>query len=198
LIHLSYVGTLLPLGVDVLRLLLRGVRRLCDDEPGLAGRLRLHFIGTSNQPAGAGELVMPHAAELGVADLVSEHPARVGYVEALSVLQQSSGILLLGSTESHYTPSKAFPALLAGRPLLALYHADSPIVDIVRRVSPMAQVVTYESPIDPGLVTQVVDGVRALIRGAGHPVPVDRGVLEAWSALSLARQLAAVCDRIAA
>ena len=47
---------------------------------------------------------------------------RLDYLDALSVLTHASGILLLGSSERHYTASKLYPALLARRPLLALFH----------------------------------------------------------------------------
>ena len=47
-VHLCYVGTLLPTGIETLRLLLRGLERAPARRSG-RGRLRLHFFGTSNQ-----------------------------------------------------------------------------------------------------------------------------------------------------
>jgi hypothetical protein len=44
LVHLCYVGTLLPTGVETLRLLLGGLARARRDDPA-AGRVRLHFFG---------------------------------------------------------------------------------------------------------------------------------------------------------
>ncbi len=52
---------------------------------------------------------------------------------------------MLGSSEAHYTASKLYPALLAGRPILAIHHAESSVVEILRRAAPppMARLITY-------------------------------------------------------
>ena len=76
-VHLCYVGTLLPAGIETLRLLLRGFERARRDDPA-AARLRLHFFGTSNQTApDARPRVLPVARELGVSDRVRQR-GRVG------------------------------------------------------------------------------------------------------------------------
>ena len=123
-VNICYTGTLLPLGVATLRAVLAAARASIDRDPRLADRLRFYFFGTSNQSGGGEARVLPHARELGVAHLVHEHPARLDYLDALDALRQASALLLLGSSEPHYTPSKVFPALLANRPLLAVYHSE--------------------------------------------------------------------------
>ena len=87
LVHLCYVGTLLPAGTGTLRLLLRALARARRDDPA-ASRLRLHFFGTSNQSDSAVDRVLPMARECGVADAVTEVPGRLDYLDALSVLTQ--------------------------------------------------------------------------------------------------------------
>ena len=54
----------------------------------------------------------------------SEHPHRIGYVDTLNHLMQSDAVLVLGSTEPHYTPSKVFQAMLSQRPVFAMLHAE--------------------------------------------------------------------------
>ena len=44
------------------------------------------------------------------------------YLEAIGVLARSDGITLIGSDEPHYTPSKIYPGLMAGRPFISLFH----------------------------------------------------------------------------
>ncbi|MCP4309293.1 MAG: glycosyltransferase family 4 protein [bacterium] len=125
-INLSYVGTFLPRAGTLMRELFRGLRALVDRRPGVAAQLQLNFIGTSNQPSGSGDtLVSSIAREEGVAAVVSETPARVPFLEALGLLVNSSGLLLIGSDEPHYTASKIYPALMSGRPYVSLFHADS-------------------------------------------------------------------------
>ena len=64
---------------------------------------------------------------------MSEHPARLPYLEALQVLLDSTSVLVLGSDAPHYTASKVFPGILARRPLLAIFHRASSVVDILHR-----------------------------------------------------------------
>lgn len=201
LVHLCYVGTLLPTGLDTLRLLLRALARARRDDPA-AGRLRLHFFGTSNQSASDSYRVLPVARECGVADAVTEVPGRLDYLDALSVLTHASGILLLGSGERHYTASKLYPALLAKRPILALFHEASSVVSILRSAAsePSVRMVAYgDGPAVDARVADVACHLRALAtRCAYEPADVSWDRIAAVSAQSLAQQLACIFDRVAA
>ena len=200
-VNICYTGTLLPLGVATLRTVLAAARALIERNPPLADRVRFYFFGTSNQTTGAEPRVVPHAQELGVEHLVCEHPARLDYLDSLDALRQASALLLLGSSELHYTPSKVFPALLAGRPMLALYRRESTVVEMLKRAAPppAAQLITFdESRRIESLVGCIAEALHALIRTAGSGVSIDRAALEPWSAHALAGRLAGLCDRIAA
>lgn len=124
-INFTYVGTFLPRAGPLVARLFAALADLRRRDPGLAARLRLNFVGTSNQPGGQGYRVLPLARAAGVADLVRETPERVPYLEALSLLANSDALLLIGSDEAHYTASKIYPALLSGRPYLSLFHRAS-------------------------------------------------------------------------
>jgi hypothetical protein len=125
-INFSYVGTVLPRAGPLLRALLRALATLRASRPSLAERIRLNFVGSSNQPNGFGRhVVAPIAEAEAVADLVRETPQRVLFLDALAVLAQSHALLLIGSDEPHYTASKIYPALMSGRPYLSLFHARS-------------------------------------------------------------------------
>ncbi len=201
LVHLCYVGTLLPTGIDTLRLLLRALDLARREDPA-AARLRLHFFGTSNQSHADACRVLPIARACGVADLVTEMPGRLDYLDALSVLANASGILLLGSSERHYTASKLYPALLAKRPILALFHEASSVVSILRAAAsePTVRVITYgDGPPADERIAAVAHHLRALAAGAEyHPSDIVLARVDDVSARSLARQLAAVFDRVAA
>jgi hypothetical protein len=201
LVHLCYVGTLLPTGISTLRLLLRALERARREDPA-AGRLRLHFFGTSNQSSSSVSRVLPIARECGVEDVVTDVPGRLDYLEALSVLTQASAILLLGSSERHYTASKLYPALLAQRPILALFHEASSVVSILRSAGsePTVRVVTYgDDDARDGLVGDVACHLRALAaRSSYDPSDVALERADEYSARSLARRLAALLDRVAA
>ncbi len=201
LVHLCYVGTVLPTGVDTLRLLLGALARARAEDPA-ATRLRLHFFGTSNQSSPDRDRVVPVARELGLQGVVSEHSARLDYLEALDVLSRASGILLLGSSESHYTASKVFPALLARRPLLALFHEASSVVSLLRHAGtePTVRLVTYGAAFEPDAkVDEVSCHLRAL---SASPIyrrcDVKLEDIESVSARSAAAHLARLLDQVAA
>ena len=202
-VHIAYVGTLLPTGLETLRAVYAACVRLRQRDAVSAARLRLHFVGTSNQrAAGAPPRAMPLAREFGVDDLVTEHPARLDYFDALQTLDDATAVLLMGSRELHYTPSKVFPAMLSGRPLLALYHAGSTATDLLRRFGgpPAVRLVTYDDdrPV-AGRVDEIATHLCDLVRRPQYDeTAVDRRVLDAVSARSLAARLAGVLDRVSA
>ena len=197
LIHLSYVGTVLPTGFDTLRAVLAAVAALRVSDPA-ASRLRLHFFGTSNQRTSEETpRVLPVAAEYGLLDVVSEHAPRLDYFDALRVLRDSTAVLLLGSRERHYTPSKVFPALIARRPVFAVLHAASNASDLLQRIgrAPTVRLVTYDDGTAQSRVNAIAHQLSALIEHPCYePGTVDDGVLEPVSARSLAGQLATVLE----
>jgi len=200
-VHLCYVGTLLPTGLGTLRLLLRALERARRDDPA-AARVRLHFFGTSNQSQSTDHRVLAMARECGVAEAVSEMPGRLDYLDALSVLTHASAVLLLGSSERHYTASKLYPALLSRRPILALFHEESSVVSILRAAGtePSVRMLTYgDGAPDDALVAKAACHLRALAAAdLSTPADVSLDRVDDMSARRLAARLAAIFDRVAA
>jgi glycosyltransferase involved in cell wall biosynthesis len=201
-VHVSYVGTLLPAGFETLRALLAALAAERADTGSVASRLRLHFFGTSNlRSAEAPPRVLPIAAEYGLADIVTEHAPRLDYFDALAVLRASNAVLLLGSRERHYTPSKVFPALVAERPVLALIHEASNAADLLQRLgrAPTIRLVTYG---DDGAAARGGEIGAALASVAAEPWyrrdAIDINALEPTSACALAGRLAGLLDRCVA
>jgi len=125
-IHLLYTGASGPVMPHSLSVLFDGLRRYRERRPANAARLRLHFVGTSYVAPGAGiPSVLPVAEACGVADLIEEIPHRIGHLEALRWQQQADALLLPGSSDLAYSPSKLYPYFLTGRPILGLVFRDS-------------------------------------------------------------------------
>jgi len=197
-LHVSYVGTLLPTGFDTLRALFAALAMARGRDTAVA-RMRLHFFGTSNlRSVDAAPRVLPIAAEYGLAGVVTEHAPRLDYFDALGVLRESNAVLLLGSHEQHYTPSKVFPALVAERPVLAVMHQASNAADLLYRIGgpPSVRLVTYG---DEGVTARSSDIGAALSALAADPryapEAIDPNVLEPTSACALAGRLADVLNR---
>ena len=133
--HLVYAGALLPKAHSVLERLLQAVACLKARGSAAADRLRLHFIGTGKSPSDPrrAQRAPPCRAPRGRAMLVTEHPHRMAYLDVLANLVRAGGVLIVGSTEPHYTPSKVYQAVQSRRPVLALLHETSNAVEVLER-----------------------------------------------------------------
>ena len=196
--HMIYAGALLPAGLVVLDAFLAGLRILRERAPQIASRLRVHFVGTGSSPDDPhGHRVLPRARAAGVEEMVDEHPHRIGYVDTLNHLMHASAVLVLGSTESHYTPSKVFQAMLSERPVFALLHRDSTAVAMIR-ASRVGEVLTLTEAELPAPQTVAA----ALQSFVDHPTyqadSADRSVFEDYSARESTRQFAQALDRACA
>ncbi|OFW97533.1 MAG: hypothetical protein A3D94_14700 [Alphaproteobacteria bacterium RIFCSPHIGHO2_12_FULL_66_14] len=192
--HMIYAGALLPAGFVVLEAFLSGLRTLRETAPQVAARLRVHFVGTGTSPDDPrGHQVLPRARRAGVEEMVSEHPHRIGYVDTLNHLIRSNAVLVLGSTEAHYTPSKVFQAMLSRRPVFAMLHEKSTAVAMIRRAhAGWVTTLTEESRPEPA---DVATALRSFIENAGFDADViDRTAFEAYSARESTRVLAEALD----
>jgi hypothetical protein len=196
--HMIYAGALLPAGIVVLDAFLAGLRALRETAPAVAARLRVHFVGTGSSPDDPdGHRVLPRARAAGVTDMVDEHPHRIGYVDTLNHLTHCSAVLVLGSTERHYTPSKVFQAILSKRPVFAMLHAESTAIGMIGtaragRVLPL----TAEAMPGPGAVAAAL---AALVDDPPHdPAAVDGAAFEFLSARASTRALAEALDQACA
>ena len=141
---------------------------------------------------------MPVAAEYGLLDVVTESAPRLDYFDALRVLRDSTAVLLMGSRERHYTPSKVFPALVAERPVVAVLHAASNASDLLQRIgrAPTVRLITYDDQTAHARVDAIAAELSALIANPRYAADaVDERVLEPTSACALAGRLANVLDQ---
>ncbi|ODT25620.1 MAG: hypothetical protein ABS54_08620 [Hyphomicrobium sp. SCN 65-11] len=197
-INLSYVGTFLPRAEHLVRTIFRAASALKQTQPELAARIRLNFIGTSNQPDRTEAYrVRPIAEEEGVGDLVSETPQRVPYLEALYLLAMSHGLLLIGSDEPHYTASKIYPALMSGRPYVSLFHRQSSAHDILAGAGG-GRTFCFDTPDHLAtLVGPLAAALADLAASPGQFGRADPAAYDAYTAHSVAGDFARVLDQVA-
>jgi hypothetical protein len=136
--------------------------------------------------------VLPRAIEAGVRDMVDEHPHRIGYVDTLNHLEHSSAVLVLGSSERHYTPSKIFQAILSKRPVFAMLHAESTAIDMVVRAR-AGRVLTLTGHAMPA-PDAIAGELQALMSETYDASAGDAAEFEAYSARESTRMLAASLD----
>lgn len=191
--HVIYAGAMLPQAYGVLERLLQALRVLRRERPQITSKLSLHFVGTGKSPDDPnGYNIRPLAERYEVTDMVHEHPQRIGYVDVLNHLIHASGVLVLGSTEPHYSPSKLFQAVLSGRPVFALLHEASTAVGMLRESGAgEAMTFTEASLPEPEVLAQKL---ARFIEAAMQPREIRWAAFEPYSARASARALAAALD----
>jgi len=181
-----------------LTLLFRAFKHFRETRPEAAARIRFHFIGTSYAPPPLGrESVMPIAHAEKVADHVHEHCGRVPYFEALHYLATADAIIALGSNDPGYSASKLFPCILARRPLLVLFHRDSPVHAFLQRMESSAACIAFTAaPTDNAVIDRIEDDWFS--HGGLRRTPVlNDGAFTPFTARAMTAALAAVFNQAA-
>ncbi|WP_316736059.1 hypothetical protein [Pedobacter aquatilis] len=121
----------------------------------------LYFLGTSYAPKGTGEKsVLPIATELGIDKSVVEVTDRLSYFNTLRHLRLSDGLLIVGSDEANYIPSKIYTYILANKPMLSLLHKTSPGNHILAEYSSIYR--TYLSDSQAQINSALYDFVNTI------------------------------------
>jgi len=195
-LHLSCVGACIPSMHATVRALFGAVRLGLERAPDLFGRLRLHFVGTSYAANGSPPHdVLALAREARIEARVSEQATRVPYLDSLQVMIDSHALFLVGSDEPHYTASKIFPYMLAGRPLLAIFHEASSVIKILSDVNAGRVVSFNEKETVAERVNEISVHIEEMLRE--NYVPQIRGeAFESYSTRVLAGRLAETFDAV--
>ena len=162
--------------------------------PQLAAEFHLHFIGTGKSPDDPeGYNIRPTIERHGLQDCVSEHPQRLPYLDVLNHLHAASGVLVLGSTEPHYSPSKIFQSVMSRRPVMALLQEESTAVPVLRACN-AGPVLTLTEEMLPTAETVAEKLEGFIYRNRYAEAQVHWEALEQYSARGSALTLAAALD----
>jgi hypothetical protein len=113
---------------------------------------------------------------------------RIDYLDVLWHLKAASGILILGSTERHYTPSKVFQAVHSQNPVLALLHRESTAAMLLRESGAGIVVDIPESGLpDTGELRRALRSLMLTARGRNS---ASHAIFEADSAREGTKRLA--------
>jgi hypothetical protein len=198
-VHVCAVGTLLPTATDALRAFLQGVRRAAEQDEEVRRKLRVWFVGSSNERRhDAPAIVRPLAQQAGVDSIAAEHPSRFSYFDALRVLQHAHAVLVLGSGEPHYTPSRVFPALASRRPIIARLHPASPASQLLQSASGSRPVHLIAWSADENQqALAFAEALTKVSRCNRHCGAIDDGPLAPFTGEALAQRVATLLDRVA-
>ncbi len=193
-IHHVYTGRCGPDMTTALKILFRAFKHFLLLRPDEAKRIRFHFIGTDYAPRPFGrEWVIPTAAAEDVGAYVSECCYRVPYFDALYYLTRADALIAIGSNDPTYSASKIFSYVLARRPLLVVFHRDSPVLALANAMK-CGQRYSFSGDKD---VERVAVSVAEEWFGEGKMgqlVEADLSAFFPYSAKSMTKELAKSFD----
>lgn len=192
--HFVYTGRCGPDMNLALTVLFRAFKRYLRSHPDEATLMWFHFIGTDYAPPALGRFrVLPLAQAEGVSDYVHEHCYRVTYFDALYYLSHAQALVAVGSDDPTYAASKIFPFVLARRPMLLIYHANSLVLKFARAVSAGLSF-HFDGPEDIDRLAGEVHRDWFCGRTRWHSNSLDADALAPFTAEALTAKLAAFFD----
>lgn len=122
-----YAGAFLPKSHLFIDLLFKSIASLIAEQKWNS-KVHLYFIGTGVYP---GKTITDYAKQYKIENLVHEIPSRFPFLHVLNFLSAAEGVMVIGSTEKHYTASKIFQSLLSRKPVFAILHSESSAASIL-------------------------------------------------------------------
>jgi hypothetical protein len=193
--HVVYAGALLPKATDILDRFLEAVSEMRTADDLIREKLRIHFVGTGlyESESAQGHVVLPFIEKHNLQDCVTEYPARIPYLDVLNHLRQAFAILVIGSIETFYSPSKIYQSVMSQRPVFALLHERSTAVSTMQKAN-AGEVFTFtEKQLpDPNVLAE---HFANFLRQSSHRIPtVNWDAFREVSARESARILATAMD----
>jgi glycosyltransferase involved in cell wall biosynthesis len=192
---LSYAGTIWPPVIPALKTLLRAARLLKENASNIYGCLKLRFVGSTADPDNTRDfMVKPLAEAEGVDDVVQEIPQRIPYLDALRVMARTTAGLMIGSDEPHYTASKLYPVLMAGRPYISLFHRDSSAHHVLTKAGG-GIALSFGNADELKQVEQpLAEAIAKLVKGPDSLGRTDPSAYAPFEARMIAKRFAEVFD----
>ncbi len=195
-LQMVYAGAMLPKAYKPLEIVFNCIAKAREN----FDQVEFHFIGTgktANDPMGYNIKGLAEKYNLWQ-EVIFEYPQRIPYLDVLIHLQNADGILILGSTEPHYTPSKTYQSVLSAKPIFAILHQNSTAVDIIRKAG-AGMVLDYDGEND--LIKIEKDFIPAFEKywewiKTFDPNAVDMNLFENYSARAVTGKLAGLLDKI--
>lgn len=192
-----YVGTALPRSTPLLSLLFQAIGEMLSEKPDLQSRLRLNFVGTSNQPGQGGKpRVLPIADQAGISHVISERPGRVPFLEALRLLSNADAVLMIGSDEPHYTASKIYPGMMCGRPHFSFFHPESSAFEILKSAGGGVTIAYQSGELAEKCKAEIKSGLLRIIGGSNQFGVIQESAYYNYTARRISSEYANIFDRI--
>ncbi len=184
--NVVYIGAVGHIMKKSLMILFASLKTIKSNYPEIYNKLKFNFIGTSYAPKDKGyPTVIPIAINYGVADCVTEQTNRIGYFEALSLLRNADGLLVLGSDDENYSASKIYPYLSVNKPLMAIYNSNSEVFKMLKKFNASTLIPTNA---EENQHLNVLNFINQLLNDTKEVVPTNQKEFEKYSAEQLSKE----------
>ncbi|WP_242919041.1 hypothetical protein [Pontibacter liquoris] len=157
---LVYAGAFLPNSHLFIKLLFQSIKQKVE-QGAWDNRKQLFFLGTG---AYAGNTIADYARHYGIETVVHEVRERFPFLHVLHFLSASFAVMIIGSTEKHYTASKTFQALLSNRPVFGILHGESSAVTVMKESGAEDLLVEYREEVaEQQLLEDIVSKLDTLL-----------------------------------
>jgi len=195
--QLIYAGAMLPKAYSILEKIFEAIQNNLE----VFENIEFHFIGTGKFANDAESYNLKPLAEKYHLwqTVVFEYAQRIPYLDVLVHLNSATGIFILGSTEPHYTPSKTYQGVMAGKPILAVLHKQSTAVKVLQQ-SGAGMVLAFNGEDDLEIVSSnfmcVFNEFIGFIN-AYDSQHINRVLFDQYSAKNVTSVFAALLDKVA-
>lgn len=163
--------------------------------PEVWQKIKLHFVGTKYSIFDHNKEIEILSKSYNLDNIVTEYPQRIPYFEALQVLRDSHAILIIGSDDRGYSASKVYPCILARKPILAILHEQSLVVNVLESCQ-AGQVITFSDPRTTNLIDALTNKIEwLLVQSHNHTSVTNWQAFQAYTAREMTRQQCAIFDR---
>lgn len=189
---LVYAGAFLPNSHLFIKLLFQVIQQKVE-KGQWDTKKQLFFLGTGFY---AGTTIADYAKQYGIEAIVHEVRARFPFLHVLNFLAAAYTVMIIGSTEKHYTASKTFQALLSKKPVFGIFHQESSAVAIMKECNATGFLVEYhEQAEEQELKSAIANKLEVLLSGNFQWNP-DLSELDKHSASASARALVQKLDEL--
>ncbi|MDP4271968.1 MAG: hypothetical protein Q8909_17880 [Bacteroidota bacterium] len=186
-----YAGAFLPNSHLFMKCFFEAIAQL-RKEKAWDESIRLYFLGTGLYPA---KRITAYAEESGIADIVTENRERMPFLHILNYLSLADTVMVIGSTEKHYTASKTYQSVLSERPVWAIFHKESSAVQVLKECNADGFVVEYaEEMSEQDIVSAIKCSLKKrLVSEVWNP---DYKSLDKYSSRESARKLVEAIEMV--
>jgi glycosyltransferase involved in cell wall biosynthesis len=133
------------------------------DAPGALSQLTAGFLGTGYLREGNPRKLEPRAEAAGLQARIAEKPDRVAMLDAVSTLLAADLLILLGSADLAYQPSKLFQLMATKKPILCIAPSAGRLAAQVRDLKSVV-LIESDTPLNTETVAATTSQLSALLK----------------------------------